>query len=110
MVHFVCMCTLPVVVKSSLAPFDCITRGSVRVMDSEPSVMCGVPGGPNARMRVAAALTIVAFVLGLPTAFAVFLWRNRVQVRSDQLLRERGEGDSALTNAHIKVSYVCVCV
>jgi hypothetical protein len=43
------------------------------------------------------------YVLGLPAAFGLFLWRHRVQVRSDQLLRERGEGDSTLTNAHIQV-------
>ena len=43
------------------------------------------------------------YVLGLPAAFGLFLWRHRVQVRSDQLLRERWEGDSTLTNAHIQV-------
>ena len=73
-------------------------------MDAEPSIVCGVPGGPNARMRVAAALTIVAFVLGLPSIFGVFLYRNRHAVRVDQSLRERGEGDSALTNPHIQVN------
>jgi hypothetical protein len=72
-------------------------------MDAEPSIVCGVPGGPNARMRVVAAITIVGFVLGVPAAFAVFLLRNRVAVRLDQRLRERGEGDSTLTNPHIQV-------
>ncbi len=33
----------------------------------------------------------------------MFLWRNRVEVQSDQVMRERGEGDSALTNPHIQV-------
>lgn len=117
-------------------------------MDSEPSIVCGVPGGPNARMRAVAILTIimyaqqegaawggshrvqscrshmtrlplqvrpvttrvvlyacVRYVLGLPAAFSLFLWRKRVEVRSDQLLRERGEGDSALTNAHVQVRH-----
>ena len=31
-------------------------------MDAEPSILCGVPGGPNARMRVVAVLTIVVYV------------------------------------------------
>jgi hypothetical protein len=72
-------------------------------MDAEPSIICSVPGGPNARMRVVAAVTLVVYILGLPLALGAFLWRNRVAVRSDQLLRECGEGDSVLTNAHIKV-------
>jgi hypothetical protein len=97
-------CTVAVVVRSSLAPFDCSDLGGVRTMDAEPSIVCGVPGGPNARMRVAAALTIVAFVLGLPSIFGVFLYRNRHAVWVDQSLRERGEGDSALTNPHIQVN------
>lgn len=79
-------------------------RGSVRVMDAEPSILCGTPAaGPNARMRAVAAITIVVYVLGLPVSLAVFLWRNRVALLSDQRLRERGEGDSALTNPHVKV-------
>jgi hypothetical protein len=72
-------------------------------MDAEPSILCGVPGGPNARMRAVAAVTIVLYILGLPAAFAGFLWRNRAAVRADQRLREKGEGDSALTNPHIQV-------
>ena len=55
----VCLPPTAVVVRSSLAPFDCTDNGGVRTMDAEPSIVCGVPGGPNARMRVVAALTIV---------------------------------------------------
>jgi hypothetical protein len=32
-------------------------------MDAEPSILCGASGGPNARMRAVAALTIVLYVL-----------------------------------------------
>ena len=42
-------------------------------------------------------------MLGVPAAFGAFLYSHRVEVVSDQLLRERGEGDSALTNAHIQL-------
>jgi hypothetical protein len=71
-------------------------------MDAEPSIICGVPGGPNVRMRIVAAITVALYVLGLPLTFGLFLLRNRTAVRADQTLRERGEGDSVLTNPNIK--------
>jgi hypothetical protein len=51
-------------------------------------------------MRVVAAITILLYVIGLPTALAVFLAANWRKVQLDQRLREQGEGDSALTNPH----------
>jgi hypothetical protein len=54
-------------------------------------------------MRVVAIATMVIYVLGLPATFVIFLWRNRRVIEVDQRLRERGEGDSALTNPHIQV-------
>jgi hypothetical protein len=95
---------LAVVARSSLAPFDCTHVGTAYVMDADPSIPCSPSGGPNARMRSVAAVSIVGFVLGLPAAFAAFLWRNWVAVRADQTLRERGEGETALTNPHFQVS------
>jgi hypothetical protein len=44
------------------------------------------------------------YVIGLPVMFGAFLWRNRAAVCADQALRERGEGDSALTNANFQVA------
>ena len=58
--------------------------------------------------HAAAVICARRYVLGLPAIFGLFLWRHRVEVRSDQLLRERGEGDSALTNAHIQVGAVAL--
>jgi hypothetical protein len=129
----------------------------VSTMDAEPSILCGPSGGPSARMRAVAALTIVLYVLhltfisstpcvkcqqvsdsespipsnhvkgtlsssmlcsvgapwimgdgcryvlGLPALLGVFLWRHKAAVRADQTLRERGEGDSPLTNANYQV-------
>ena len=72
-------------------------------MDAEPSIPCGVPGGPNARMRRVAVASMLGFVLGLPLAFATFLWRNWAGVRADQAMRARGEGETALTNPHFQV-------
>jgi hypothetical protein len=60
--------------------------------------MCGTDNG-----WVNLCGCVPRYVLGMPAIFALFLWRNRVEVRSDQLMRERGEGDSALTNPHIQV-------
>lgn len=91
-----------VVAKSSLAPFDCSWRGGVRTMDAEPSIVCD-GAGPHGRMRAVGVLTLVVFALGLPGAMAAFLFVNMDRVQSDQRLRERGEGDSALTNPNIQV-------
>jgi hypothetical protein len=89
-----------VLVKSSLVPFDCIPVGAFRVLESEPTVLCDPSIGPYARMRAVAAITILLYVLGLPIALAVFLAVSWRKVQLDQRLRERGEGDSALTNPY----------
>jgi hypothetical protein len=91
-----------VVVKSSFAPFDCISLGTYRVMESEPTVICDTTVGQYARMRAVAAITILVYILGLPTALTVFLLRSWRVVQLDQRLRERGEGDSQLTNPHFR--------
>jgi hypothetical protein len=90
--------------RSSLAPFDCTTHGGLSTMDAEPSIVCGTPGGAHVRMKAVAYLTIAVYIIGLPTFFAGFLWKNWAAVQADQRLRERGEGDSVLTNPNIKVS------
>ncbi len=74
--------------------------GAAHVLESEPTVLCDTSVGPYGRMRAVGATTIVLYVLGLPAALAVVLVRNWVKVYQDQLLREQGEGDSALTNPH----------
>ncbi len=96
-------CPLPVVVRSSLAPFDCTGRDGVRTMDAEPSIVCGVPGGPHARMALVGGLTLLVFAIGVPIAFGSFLVLNRGRVQADQRLRVRAQGDSALTNPNIQL-------
>jgi hypothetical protein len=104
--HLLCA----VVVKSSLAPFDCSERGGLRTMDAEPSIVCNGTG-PHGRMRVAAALTLVVFAVGVPAAIAAFLLQNYSRVQFDQRLREKGEGDTSLTNPNIQVRTVpCVSI
>ncbi len=58
-------------------------------------------------IRTCEPLVLGRYVFGAPIAFGAFLAYHRAEVVSDQLLRERGEGDSALTNAHIKVPASC---
>jgi hypothetical protein len=89
-----------VVLRSTLVPFKCIDLGATRVLESEPTVLCDSSVGPYGRMRAVGAATIVLYVLGLPAALATVLVLNWDKVRLDQQLRERGEGDSALTNPH----------
>jgi hypothetical protein len=89
-----------VVVKSTLVPFACVSLGAVRVLKSEPTVLCDATVGPYARMRALAAVTIVFYVLGLPAVLSAVLIRSWRMVQLDQRLRERGEGDSPLTNPH----------
>ncbi len=90
------------VVRSSLVPFDCVDVGEVRVLSIEPTVLCDTGVGPFVRMRAVAVVAIVVYVLGLPAALAVVVARNWATVQQDQQLRERGEGDSPLTNPHFR--------
>ncbi len=89
--------------KNTLAPFNCTTMDGVPTMDAEPSIVCGVPGGPHARMKAVAGLMLVFFVLGVPAAFGGFLVYYRHNITADQTLRAVGEGDSALTNPDIDI-------
>lgn len=74
------------VVKSSLAPFDCTKRGEVWTMDAEPSIVCGSATGPHRTLVTVAAVSIVLYVLGVPSIFLAILIRNRVQVGSHTML------------------------
>jgi hypothetical protein len=96
------------VVKSSLAPFDCTLRGGVRTMDAEPSILCNGKDR-HGRMSIVAVFTLVVFALGVPAALTAFLATNLDRVRFDQRLREKGEGDSALTNPNVQVC-MCMCM
>ena len=69
-------------------------------MDAEPSIVCGQPHGPQARMQVVAVCTLLVYAAGMPAALGVFVLAFRDVIKQDQALRERGEGDSALTNPH----------
>jgi hypothetical protein len=72
-------------------------------MDTEPSIVCGEPGGPHVRMRSVATIMLLLFIIGVPVAFATLLFVNRRRIVADQMLRVWGEGESALTNPNIHV-------
>jgi hypothetical protein len=93
-------CPCAVVIRSTLAPFDCTNRNGVRTMDADPSVVCGAPG-PHYRMKRVAALMIIVYALGIPCAFALILFSHRKGIRFDQILRQKGEGETALTNPYL---------
>ncbi len=71
-------------------------------MIANPAIMCNNQGS-HRRMRAVGALSVVLFILGVPGAFGAILYRHRQAIVDDQLMRERGEGDSALTNRNLSV-------
>ena len=91
-----------VVTKSTLAPFDCSTKGGVSTMDAEPSILCDGTGA-HGRMKAVASVMIVVFVLGVPVGFAALLVYYRMAMRADQFLRVWGEGDTSVTNPNIHI-------
>jgi hypothetical protein len=54
-------------------------------MDAEPSIVCGSDTGPHRTLVTVAAVSIVLYVLGVPSIFLAILLRNRVQVRAKPL-------------------------
>ena len=92
--------------KSTLAPFACTTvRPGFDVMDADPTIQCHVPSGPHARMLSVAYFMVFAFGLGVPASFGVILFWNRAAIEADQRMREKGQGDSLITNPHIRVRH-----
>ena len=89
-----------------MVPFDCKAQGNgAFVLTADPSIVCYVQGGPYARIRIVGTIMMLVFVVGVPLSFAAVLRRNRKGIIADQLLRQRGEGDTILTNAHIRVRH-----
>jgi hypothetical protein len=95
----------PVIVRSSLVPFSCSTREGVAIptLNAEPSIKCTPDDPVYRRMRVIGGVSIVAYGAGLPALFAYFLGKHRAAIRADQALRAKGEGETSMTNPHIKI-------
>ena len=90
------------VVRTALVPFTCVAKDGVAVVLEEPSIVCSASNPTYSVMRSVAVTAVVCFGAGLPLLFFVVLWGNRVAIYSDQLLRVRNEGESAVTNPHIR--------
>jgi hypothetical protein len=73
-------------------------------MVTNPSIICDNQGS-HRRMRAMAVLSVLLFILGVPGAFGAILYRHRQAIVDDQLMRERGEGDSALTNRNLDIRH-----
>ena len=70
---------------------------------AEPSIQCSADDSDFVVMRDVGALSLVLFGAGVPLAFVGILWRYRGEMFADQLLRVRNEGETAITNPHIRV-------
>ena len=93
--------SLAVVIRSTLAPFDCTSHNGVRTMDADPCIVCGQRGGSHERMQLVAGLMLALYAVGIPCLFGFILLRHRTGIQYDQLLRQKGEGDTALTNPYL---------
>lgn len=59
---------------------------------------CGVPGGTQASLLPWAVAGLVVYSFGYPLALGYHLYRHKMIVIEDQLLRAKGVGDDRLTN------------
>ena len=74
-------------------------------MDADPTIQCNVPSGPHARMMSVAYFMLVTFGVGVPAAFGLVLLRNRSAIDADQRMREKGQGDTLMTNPYVHVRH-----
>lgn len=61
-------------------------------------VPCWEPGGLQMSLVGPAVVALLAYTVGYPVTTAVLLYRNRMAMREDQLLRAHGTGTSRLGN------------
>jgi hypothetical protein len=91
-----------VIIRSSFIPFACTTTSKgVSVLSAEPSIKCSSSDATFVRMRALGGLCVALYGIGLPALFAVLLYRHRAAIVEDQVLRAKGEGETALTNPNI---------
>lgn len=59
---------------------------------------CWLPGGLQLRLLVPSLVTMLVYVVGFPAFVWWKLWRNKLLVYEDQLLRAKGTGNSRKEN------------
>ena len=64
---------------------------------------CDEPGGIHETLLPFAAIALLVYVLGYPTVLGTLLYRNRMVVMEDQLIRATGKGTTRLENPHAYV-------
>jgi hypothetical protein len=99
------VCVGVVVVRTGLAPFNCVTSNGVSTMMAEPSVRCDDGNGVHAMIKPWAAASLFVYGLGIPVGFGVILYRHRREIKADQELRARGEGNVPANNPNIRVRH-----
>ena len=92
-------------IRTALAPFNCVSRNGISTMEAEPAVRCDLPGGPHAMIYPWAKVALAVYGLGIPCMFATILFIHRKAIRADQELRARGEGDIPANNPNIRVRH-----
>ena len=102
---FVCVCASAVVIRTALAPLNCVSRNGVSTMQAEPSVRCDLPGGAHDTILPWSKVALAVYGLGIPVMFAVILFMNHKAIKADQELRARGEGDIPANNPNIRVRH-----
>jgi hypothetical protein len=82
-----------------------VTSNGVSTMVAEPSVRCGGGDGVHAMIKPWAAASLFVYGLGIPVGFGVILYRYRREIKADQELRARGEGNVPANNPNIRVRH-----
>ena len=98
------------VCRTSIQWFDCFpvsrpdgSPGEL-VLDVDPSIVCDTSVSPvYARVLPLAYVSTVVYGAGVPIVFTVILWIYKAEITADQVLRERGEGNSPRTNPNFAV-------
>ena len=60
--------------------------------------VCGKAGGLQARLTPAAVIGLIIYTLGFPVAIGLILWKNRIEIMYDQMLRAQSSGTTRFSN------------
>lgn len=95
-----------ITVTNGIAVFDCNTNLNGEVtMDADPSILCFQ--GIHATMIPFGWASLALYGVGIPLFFGVVVFYFRAEIRFDQALKARGEGDNDVSNPafHIRKRY-----
>jgi hypothetical protein len=85
-----------VVVRNSLSLFACTTNtNGASVLEADPSISCSDPTSVRYSLLGLGWVSIWLYMLGTPAVFGLVIWRYRVRMRADQILKADGTGETA---------------